>query len=168
MPQRAQRLSDDGGYHAIRGFAFQFDATILELLAAPGDVVEVEGIQDIGIEDFHIQVKLRSQTFSLSKIAKAVKQLIAQFSENTDRRYRLYCHFVDQEPGTTLRLEAEQLDQILGESAEEYIDETKKLFLDRLEIRFAPDFMTQFSIVLEQLKSRYGSRTLDAMPLTVS
>jgi hypothetical protein len=161
MAQRTQRSNDDGGYHAIRGFAFQFDATILEVLAAPGAVVEVEGMQDIGIEDFHIQVKLRSQTFSISKIAKAVKQLIAQFSENTDRRYRLYCHFIDRGPGTTLQLEVEQLDEILAESADAYTDETKKLFVDRLEIKFAPDFMTQFSTVLEQLRSRYDSRTLD-------
>lgn len=161
MIQRTHHLNDDGGYHAIRGFAFQFDATILEVLAAPGAVIEVEGMQDIGIEDFHIQVKLRSQAFSLSKIAKAVQQLLFQFSENTDRRYRLYCHFVDKEPGTTLQLEVEQLDQILGESVDAYADETKKLFVDRFEVRFAPDFMTPFSTVLEQLKSRYGSRTLD-------
>ena len=25
MTQRMRRLNDDGGYHAIRGFAFQFD-----------------------------------------------------------------------------------------------------------------------------------------------
>ena len=45
MTQRMRRLNDDGGYHAIRGFAFQFDATILEVFAAPGAVVEIEGTQ---------------------------------------------------------------------------------------------------------------------------
>ena len=159
MAQRTQSSNDDGGYHAIRGFAFQFDATILEILADPGSTIEVEGAQDIGIEDFHIQVKLRSQNFSFSRVAKAIKQLIAQFSGNTDRRYRLYCYFPDREPGTVLELETEQLDEILGTEACLYTDETKKLFVDRFEIRFAPDFTTQFSAVLEQLKNRHRLTT---------
>ena len=155
MGPRTQLSHDDGGYHAIRGFAFQFDASILEILAAPEVAVAIEGAQDIDIENFHIQVKLRSQTFSLSKISKAVKQLTAQFSENTDRRYQLYCYFPDKEPGTVLELEVEQLEEILGAEAGLYTDETKKLFVDRFQIRFALDFTTQFSTVLAQLKSRH-------------
>lgn len=161
MIQRTQHLNDDGGYHAIRGFAFQFDVTILEILADPDAIIEVEGQQDIGIENFHIQVKLRSQSYSRSKVAPAVKQMLLQFSENTDRRYRLYCHFVDQEPGTVLQFEVDELDLILGASASLYTEETKKLFVDRLEIKFAPDFMAQFANVLEQLMSRHSLRTAD-------
>lgn len=161
MAQRTQRLNDDGGCHAIRGFAFQFDATILEVMADPKAVVQIEGMQDIGIDNFHIQVKLRSQSFSLSKIATAVRQLLLQFSENTDCRYRLYCHFVDREPETVLQLEVAQLDVILGANAGLYADEMKKLFVDRLEIRFAPDYPKQFADVLELLKSRHSLRTDD-------
>jgi hypothetical protein len=152
-----KRVSDgDGGCHAIKGFAFQFDATILEVLAKPEAVVGIEGDQDLNIENFHIQVKMRSQTFSHSKIAKAVKQLISQFARNTDRHYRLYCHFTDQAPGTVVQLDDKKLDEILGTDIVAYTQETKKLFADRFEIRFAPDFETQFSTVLDQLKSRHG------------
>jgi hypothetical protein len=161
MPYRRQVSDSDGGCHAIRGFAFQFDATILEVLAKPEAVVGIEGDQDINIENFHIQVKVRSQPFSHSKIARAVKQLIAQFAQNTDRRYRLYCYFVNQAPGTVVQLEMEQLDEILGTGVGAYTYETKKLFIDRFEIRFAPDFATQFSNVLDQLKSRHGLRSAE-------
>lgn len=161
MTHRKQVSDIDGGYHAIRGFAFQFDATILEVLADPDVSVGLEGDQDIDIENFHIQIKLRSQTFTYSKVGKAIKQLIAQFSKNTNHHYRLYCHFIDQEPGSVARLEVEKLDELLGDERTAYSEETKKLFADRFEIKFAPDFETQFSAVLEQLKSRHRLRTTD-------
>lgn len=151
----------DGGYDAIRGFAFQFDATFLEVFANPTVVIEVEGEQDISRDDFYIQVKLRSARFSLSRIALAVKQIIKQFVANTDRRYRLFCHFEDQVPGTVLRLTQEQLEQALGDDAKAYDEETKKLFIDSFEIKFAADFQAQFAQVLEALKSRHSLRTDD-------
>jgi hypothetical protein len=161
MESRKAASNTDGGYHAIRGFAFQFDATILEVFADPNSVIGIEGDQDIDIENYYIQVKLRSETFSRSKIARAVKQLIAQFSSNTDRKYRLYCHFEDRERGVTLKFDVEQLDEILGSDSDLYPDETRKLFADRFDVRFAPDFNTQFSAVLDQLKSRHRLRTFD-------
>jgi hypothetical protein len=161
MGQSRPVQNSDGGHHAIRGFAFQFDATMLEAWADPETVIGIEGDQDIDVEDFYIQVKLRSQTFSLSRITKAVKQLIDQFSGNTDRRYRLYCYFKDQEPGMVLQFDDEQLDHVLGMAGRTYSDETKKLFIDRFEIKFAPDFEAQFSAVLEQLISRHSLRTVE-------
>ena len=152
-------LSIDGGYHAIRGFAFQFDATILEAWADPEACIGIEGDQDIDIDNFYIQVKLRSQPFAPSQIAKAVKQILAQFSRDTSRRYRLYCHFRDQVAGTILRFDDAKLDKVLGADTAAHTDEVKKLFIDRFEVKFAPDFQAQFLLVLKELKLRYSLRT---------
>jgi len=152
-------VKTDGGYHAIRGFAFQFDATILEAFADPEAPIGIEGEQDIDIENFYIQVKLRSQGFLLSRAAVAVRQILEQFSCNTDRRYRLYCYFEDREPGIVLKLDEEQLDKLLGADRSTYDNEVKKLFVDRFEIKFAPDFEAQFLAVLEHLKARHSLKT---------
>ena len=92
----------DGGYYAIKGFAFQFDRTILEIFNATDDkeMVSLENIQDINTDSFVMQVKYReSQDFSESKIREPVLQLIEEHSKATNRKIVLYCHFRDKRPG---------------------------------------------------------------------
>ena len=114
MGQAGPVVFRDGGHDAIRGFAFQFDATLLEAFDNPTAVVEVEGDQDISRDDFYIQVKFHSNEYFFSRVAKPIRQILEQFAGNTDRRYRLYCHFEGRVPGTSLQLTLEQLDQALG------------------------------------------------------
>ena len=47
----------DGGYYAIKGFLYQFDKAIIEVLTNPNAIVGVEEKQDIDYQDFVIQVK---------------------------------------------------------------------------------------------------------------
>ena len=68
----------DGGYYAIKGFAFQIDKAILEILDADDSTqVKIEEIQDINSENFVIQVKYKEKArFTPSKIKEPVLQLI--------------------------------------------------------------------------------------------
>ena len=47
----------DGGYYAIKGFLYQFDVTIQEILVNAEKDVQFEQIQDINYDDYVIQIK---------------------------------------------------------------------------------------------------------------
>jgi len=53
----------NGGYYAIKGFTYQFDKSLLEVLANQSKQIEIEQIQDIGIEGFYIQVKYKETQY---------------------------------------------------------------------------------------------------------
>lgn len=52
-------IREEGGSNAIKGFLFQFDKTILEVLENPNSVIRVEQSEDIEQEKYYIQVKNR-------------------------------------------------------------------------------------------------------------
>ncbi|MFI5796751.1 hypothetical protein [Streptomyces sp. NPDC051677] len=153
-----KKRSSDGGHHAIKGFAFQFDASLLQVLTNPGVAVEIEGAQDIGVHTFHIQVKHRSVPYSLSRIAPAVQQMVHQFSADNTARFALYGHFPDRTPGGTLRLSREELESALGEFSKDYSNDIKEWFTKSFEVIFAPDFVSQFSTVINHLKRALRAR----------
>jgi hypothetical protein len=157
MAQKGVDQQSDGGSHALKGFAFQFDSTILEAFASPDQTVGIEGDQDIDIEGFYIQVKLRSERFSISRTSKAIKQIFEQFCSHTDRRYRLYCYFEGRQAGDRLSLNAGQLAAILGENVSDCA--IRRRFLEQFEIVFAPDFENQFLVVLAALKKHHSLTT---------
>ncbi|WP_146064935.1 hypothetical protein [Streptomyces sp. SM1] len=151
--------SSDGGHHAIKGFAFQFDASLLQVLTNPGVAVEIEGAQDIGVRTFHIQVKHRSTSYSLSRIAPAVRQMMSQFATDSTLRFALYGHFPDRIPGETLRINREELETALGKFSDDYSNDIKDWFTKSFEVIFAPDFVSQFSSVLDHLKRTLRARS---------
>ncbi|MFF9360857.1 hypothetical protein [Streptomyces griseoluteus] len=125
---------------------------MLQIFTYPGIAVEIEGAQDIAVRTFHIQVKHRTASYAVSRIAPAVRQMIRQFSTDQGARFALYCHFPDRLPGASVRLTREELEASLGSLADGYTDDLKDWFIKSFEVIFAPDFITQFRLVLDQMK----------------
>jgi len=48
---------DEGGYYAIKGFLYQFDKTLIEVITNPQTSVAFENRQDIDYEDYVLQFK---------------------------------------------------------------------------------------------------------------
>ncbi|MGH7926167.1 MAG: hypothetical protein ACREQV_00025 [Candidatus Binatia bacterium] len=122
-------------------------------------MVGIEGDQDINIEDFYVQVKLRSGLFSVSRVSKAIRQIFKQFSTHNDRRYRLYCYFEGKQAGDRFFLDADQLASVLGADVPDCAQYIKQRFLERFEIVFAPDFEGQFRTALAMLKENQSLKT---------
>jgi len=91
------RKERDGGYHAIKGFAYQFDASLMRIFENLSSVSELEGKQDLSVENYHIQVKHRSEKFSVSAVTSAVQLMFRQFQQDNSSQFILHCHFSDQE-----------------------------------------------------------------------
>lgn len=150
--------ADDGGHDAIKGFAYQFDKTLLEIFQNPRQRLEIEGAQDLSGEHYHMQIKNRSGKFYLSVIAKAVRRMFLQFMSNRDSSYILHCHFVDQPPGTSRLLTPDELNSLLSGQFDEIDQDVKLQFSKSFCINFSEDYETQFKSVLRCIATDLGAK----------
>ncbi len=148
----------DGGYYAIKGFAFQIDKSILEILKAEESAsINIEKIQDIDSDSFVMQIKYKeARAFTPSEIKKPVLQLLEEFKENQDKKYYLYAYFNDFKNyndfvDESKKITIENLDKILGNQKDEYQRGEKEFFISKFVLDFAPDFQTQFEGVISEL-----------------
>ena len=95
---------DRSAIDTIRGYCYQFDKSILEVLSLESDTdsIEVEGIEDVDIvqqgELSAIQCKYYEKTsYNHSVIAKPIRLMLEHFSKNTDQigNYHLFRHYKD-------------------------------------------------------------------------
>lgn len=150
----------DGGYYAIKGFEFQIDKTILEILSSDNenDQVNLEQIQDIDAKSFVIQVKYKEKhKFLPSKIKDPLIQLFEEFRLDSSKSYYLYAYFnnfsgfsdfVDENNQITFS----NLERILGNKKDAFTEKEKKDFIRSFYLDFAPTFQDQFEQVLVALK----------------
>ncbi len=170
----------DGGYYAIKGFAFQIDKAIISVLNDEIPVnqpVHIENIQDVNYSDTVIQVKYKeTQDFALSKLKAPIIQLIEDFIKNPTRNYIIYCFFKDKADEINhYTLNQSELTHLLtpasGKSKptialNDRISEITKScfnssqFINNFRIQFARDYDTQFSQAINLIK-RYFSTTDD-------
>lgn len=148
--------TEDGGYFAIKGFVYQIDKTILEILNNPDSEVFLERIQDIDYDLTVIQVKYKeSVKYYPSGIKTPVIKLLEIFSEDTTKFCKLYCYFLNEDEGEkTLTLD--DLNIILGESEAEYSDQIKESFLENFSLYFSKYFNDHFIEILTRLKTTYS------------
>ncbi len=143
----------NGGYYAIKGFTYQFDKSLLEILNNQSQDVELEQIQDIGIDDYYIQVKYKeTQNYADSKIKPAVLQLMKCFLDDRRKKFKLYCYFKDKS-SQIITLTEGQLDQILSSDSSAYTQSDKQAFLANFSLEFSENFEKQFSSLIELIKS---------------
>jgi len=97
-PQKKAASASSAAGPAIKGYKYQFDKTVIELLLADDDaIITIEGIEDYDRESGgtaeSVQSKyLEAQSFSLSLIRDAIVPMLSNSVMNTDRRYKLYIH----------------------------------------------------------------------------
>lgn len=93
----------------IKGFLFQFDATILSIIQLQDDEsLTIEGIEDFDIlhDDFTMQFQckyLEATKLTLSTIREAILPMLSEFLRNNNQRhkhgrYHLYGYFKDSTP----------------------------------------------------------------------
>jgi type III secretory pathway component EscR len=153
MAQNKQN-TEDGGHYALKGYIFQFDKSLIEVLSRTG-TVEIEHVQDLSYGNYYVQIKNReTQKYAPSKIFKAVSSLLELFKEDQSKRFLLYAHFKDKPESGWVPSKSE-LDQILGTVAASFTDALKEDFLKKFKIIFAPDFKKQFTELIGTIKKTY-------------
>lgn len=153
----------DGGYYAIKGFEYQIDKTLLEVLDASDNqsVVRLEQIQDINTDDFVMQVKYKEASKLIpSVIRKPIIQLIEEFRSEPNKEYILYCYFADNN-GYSEDVDSDFLDKILGVKKDDFTETLKRNFLKHFQLRFSPEFHNQYETVLQKLQEYSFCSSLD-------
>ena len=153
-------MAEDGGYYAIKGFEYQIDKAILEILNTSNEnhPINIEQIQDIDASDFVMQVKYKeTQKFTPSKIKAPVIQLIDEFNQDNSKKYILYAYFKDLTGyedfiDTSKKVTLTNLETILGDKKTNYTQKEKKYFIKKFNLNFSPKFQTQFEQVISKLK----------------
>lgn len=146
---------------SIKGYLYQFDRTIIELLnAASGTTVTVEGIEDIDLENTDgvesVQCKyLEAAKFSLAKVRPAVLAMVQSSLNDQALNYRLYIHCGEEgEIPTSMTLE--EIKQCLTSKSREGVvtlhydgisDEQLESFAGRFSIVAGDDFDTNRDLV---------------------
>jgi hypothetical protein len=158
----------DGGYYAIKGFAYQIDKFICNILNADESAeIYIENIQDISTDDYVMQVKYHeNQVFSPSKIKEPVEQLIVEFQRDNTKKYYLYAHFGNfpkksQFNASSNTISIVKINKILGKNANQYSDEIKNSFISQFTLDFVVDFQTHFSYAITLIKNCFGKGMSD-------
>jgi hypothetical protein len=169
----ATNNEEDGGYYAIKGFEYQIDKAILEILNTSDEnqKINIENIQDIDSESFVMQVKYKEQAkFSPSKIQAPVIQLINEFRNENTKKYYLYAFFgdlngYDDFVDKNKKIDFKKLNEILGNSEEtkksNISDSEKNSFIEQFRLDFSPTFQEQFNQILNKLKADYKFKNDD-------
>ncbi len=166
----------DGAYYALKGYAYQFDKSILDILGQEDEnqQIGIEKIQDIDSDDYVTQVKYReARNYSATLLREPVLQLVEEYKNHSDKNYILYCHFKDKDSGDYIPSKTDlesMLAKIDGTSAKAVringrlgalSEETKGGFLKKFKVVFAPPFQEQFVSVLDILKLEHPSASED-------
>ena len=158
----------DGGYYAIKGFEYQIDKFICDVLKSDESAeIYIENIQDISTDDYVMQVKYHeNQVFSPSKIKEPVEQLIVEFQRDNTKKYYLYAHFGNfpkksQFNASSNTISIVKINKILGKNANQYSDEIKNNFISQFTLDFAVDFQTHFSNAITLIKNCFGKDMSD-------
>jgi len=144
----------DGGYYAIKGFEYQIDKSILEVLSTDdlNQNVCIEQIQDINTESFVMQIKYKEAAkLTPSSIKKPIIQLIEEFKNNQNKEYILYAYFSDTN-GYSENVDIDFLNNILGKGISNYTEQIKSQFLLKFKLIFSETFHDQFQSTLAKFQ----------------
>lgn len=169
----------------IKGYYYQFDTSILQLLELKNDddSIVVEGIEDIDIntatDDTTIQCKYLSKPkFTNSAVREPIILMLDHFvnpATTNTYKYILYAHFKDENSGDEPRIELSKLKEILTykkNKIEIVHHESKKIsdkklsdFLTQFKLIFGRDFDLQQKEVIESLKKQFKCPDFEANTL---
>lgn len=175
---------DRSAIDTIRGYCYQFDKSILEILSLNDldDSIEVEGIEDVDIESGGelraVQCKYYEKTsYNHSVIAKPIRLMLEHFSKNKKivGKYHLFGHYKDGQEKLVMPITVDDLkvnfltytkDSVLNKehiklslSESDLQDFLKKLVIDI----HAVNFDEQQKSVIDMLSKEFSCSKEEAM-----
>lgn len=156
MDKMTTTVADEGGYYAIKGFLYQFDKTLIEVMNNPETEIAFENQQDIDYENYVIQVKHKeTQKYAAHKIRKPVEVLLELFAQDSGKKLCLYCHFADTAP-KDWHLTLDELDSIISPAVKSQCKESlRQQFTSSFVVRFSEDYQTQFEQTIKLIRDSF-------------
>ena len=149
----------DGAYVALRGYKFQFDKTIFEIFSNPKKKVSIEQAQDLGIDDYLIQVKYHDTVYTAPQQKALIKKpligLIDQFLLDKSKKYILFIYIKGISPSKTIFSTVLELNDIIGNKTS-YTAPLKNEFIKNFTLVYADDFELQYKNVIQSIRAAYS------------
>ncbi len=172
---------------AIKGYMYQFDATILSILNLDesGELI-VEGIEDFDVLNADLNEHFQCKYYAASRLTKAelrtaIIPMLKQFmtldsASRINQCYHLYGYFRDSEVGEK-SLTVDELKEILiqhkrSSTTEPRVvdwkieiganDEDLGVFAERLKIHICPEYDEHKSEVIESLENAFSVTRLES------
>lgn len=166
---------------AIKGYAYQFDRTIIAILDAEreGKSVTIEGCEDIDIHgelsSESVQCKYHEdRAFSLSGLRQVILPMLQAFRDGKRYGYRLYAHYSDAK-SVPRKLTVTQIKQALTEKKRDspiaiehfksFSTEVLCEFAEVFSITPGPSYDRQQEELLSKLAKRFRNSAQDAKDL---
>jgi hypothetical protein len=169
---------------AVKGYEYQFDRTVIELLAAkPADLVEIEGIEDIDLhsagQSCGSQIKYyESQKYTSPKsLRDPVLLMLEHFRTGARWNYVLHVHFgVPGELPTAFSLDEMKTcltkEERKSKTVIEYFagidDELLQDFCDRVAIRSGDSFDEQQNTLVDELAKALNCSTDEVLAIYIA
>lgn len=157
---------EDGGYYAIKGFLYQFDKSINELLSVgESQEIFIEHTQDINYQNYVLQIKHKETSkYSNSKIREPIIKLLEIYNNDTSKKFCLYAYFKDKAPAKISYSTIEDLKKILKyqdkckteKLYEKYDDVVLLGFIKNFELIFSEDYTNQFKKTIELISKKWN------------
>ncbi len=153
--------SEDGAYFAIKGFIYQFDKTILEVLNQTDEnaFVKIEQEQDLEYENLVVQVKYYETFYDKpqqkQKVKEATLKLMTDFALDETKFYCLFVYFNGESPKQVNYNSVDEFDNLLGKNGQMYHESFKERFIKKFILVYATDFQKQFKDVIEKIQNDY-------------
>ncbi len=158
-------MKEDGGYIAIRGFAYQFDKALLDMIQNPDRAYQIEHLQDHNYEDYAIQVKYYGREYTVpeqkQKIKNIIIKLLTDFSENSELGYCIYAYFAGSGE-KFISFDIDLLNSYLGKEQGKFDASIKNKFVRKFKVVYAPDFKKQFELLITEISKAYSCDENDA------
>ena len=156
----AGKKGTDGGYYAILGFEYQFDATLLKAFEKNQEV-HLENLEDFSTIEGIFQVKYRGKSkFSLPSVKKTIKELI-KVHLKTQLPICLYAHFSDRDE----QVWQPELSDLLRLFRSDYTEEEIKKFHSAFHVNFSIPYFDHHERLLAVIKARYHCPTNEVAEL---
>lgn len=152
---------EDGGYYALKGFVYQFNKTIFEVLSQEDENVHIniEQEQDLDYHNYFIQVKYHDSDYTPGEQKQLVKKptlkMLVDFQESPNRSYCLFIHFRGKEPEVKKYSSAKDLDTLLLKKKGDFSDALKERFIKKFVVVYAPNFKELFQSTIELIKQKF-------------
>jgi len=178
-PKAVRETRDRSAHASIRGYVYQFDRTIIEILSADKDTsILVEGLEDVDLLGADrltaVQVKYwSSRSYATPRsLREPIEPMIEAFSKGAKHKFILHVHF-GSGVGVPSQLSVDDLKTCLTRTTrnptvkhhdyEKYSSDVIEGFVKQLKIRPGKEFFDQRNEVIDLLGKRLKIGRQDAI-----
>lgn len=149
-------MYEEGGYYAIKGFAYQYIVSLIEILSCNDENKNFvfENLQDFNNDEIIYQMKYKeTQRFTNGKVKEPTIKIFDEYLK-TKKDYILYVYFSGENDHTLCFKSSNELDKILlnciiDKKTYRFTEKQKNEFIKHFKIIFSRDYISKCNELIQ-------------------